>query len=69
MPYWDSSALNTHRLGDFAKRDEVVIATKVHGEMGPKPNQRGLSRKAIMEAIDASLKRLGLERNALTALP
>jgi aryl-alcohol dehydrogenase-like predicted oxidoreductase len=39
----------------------VVIATKVHGEMGPKPNQRGLSRKHIMEAIDASLKRLGMD--------
>ena len=48
-------------LRDFAKRDEVVIATKVHGEMGPKPNQRGLSRKHIMEAIDASLKRLGMD--------
>ena len=48
-------------MRDFARRDEVVIATKVHGEMGPKPNQRGLSRKHIMEAIDASLKRLGMD--------
>jgi 1-deoxyxylulose-5-phosphate synthase len=38
-----------------------VIATKVHGEMGPSPNAKGLSRKHIMEAIDASLKRLGTD--------
>ncbi len=42
-------------------RDEVVIATKVHGEMGPGPNDRGLSRKHILSAIDASLKRLGMD--------
>jgi len=42
-----------------AKREEIVLATKVHGAMGPGPNQKGLSRKHIMEAIDASLKRLG----------
>ena len=45
-------------LKDFAKRHEVVIATKVHGKMGDGPNASGLSRKHIMEAIDASLKRL-----------
>jgi len=48
-------------LRDFAKRDEVVLATKVHGVMGPSPNAKGLSRKHIMEAIDASLKRLGTD--------
>jgi aryl-alcohol dehydrogenase (NADP+) len=42
-------------------RDRVVIATKVHGEMGPDPNQRGLSRKHIMHAIDDSLRRLGTD--------
>ena len=47
-------------LRDFAaSRDEVVIATKVHGEMGSGPNDHGLSRKHILSAIDASLKRLG----------
>ncbi|HLW92423.1 MAG TPA: aldo/keto reductase [Roseiarcus sp.] len=46
-------------LKDFAKRDEVVIATKVFNVMGPGPNAKGLSRKHVMEAIDASLKRLG----------
>jgi aryl-alcohol dehydrogenase-like predicted oxidoreductase len=48
-------------LKDFAKRDEVVIATKVNQPMGPGPNDRGLSRKHIMSAIDASLKRLGTD--------
>jgi aryl-alcohol dehydrogenase-like predicted oxidoreductase len=48
-------------LRDYARRDEVVIATKVFNPMGPKPNQRGLSRKHIMEAVDASLKRLGTD--------
>ena len=45
-------------LRDFAKRDEVVLATKVHGKMRADPNGRGLSRKAILSEIDASLKRL-----------
>ena len=45
-------------LKDFAKRDEVVIATKVHGKMFDGPNGAGLSRKAIMSEIDKSLKRL-----------
>jgi aryl-alcohol dehydrogenase-like predicted oxidoreductase len=48
-------------LRDFSSRDEVVIATKVHGEMGPGPNDHGLSRKHILSAIDASLKRLGTD--------
>jgi 1-deoxyxylulose-5-phosphate synthase len=45
-------------LKDFAKRDEVVIATKVHGKMSNTPNGGGLSRKAILSEIDNSLKRL-----------
>ena len=48
-------------LKDYAKRSEVVIATKVHGQMGPAANDKGLSRKHIMEAIDASLRRLGAD--------
>jgi aryl-alcohol dehydrogenase (NADP+) len=48
-------------LRDFAKRDDVVIATKVYNPMGPGPNDRGLSRKHIMSAIDASLTRLGTD--------
>jgi 1-deoxyxylulose-5-phosphate synthase len=48
-------------LKSFAKREDVVLATKVHGVMGPGPNDRGLSRKAILHQIDASLKRLGTD--------
>ena len=48
-------------LKDFANRDEVVIATKVHGTMHKGPNGSGLSRKAILSEIDKSLKRLGTE--------
>ncbi|SHF01986.1 Predicted oxidoreductase [Seinonella peptonophila] len=48
-------------LKDFAKRDEVVIATKVCNPVHSGPNGRGLSRKAIMSEIDKSLKRLGTD--------
>jgi aryl-alcohol dehydrogenase (NADP+) len=42
-------------------RDEVIVASKLYWPMGDKPNQRGLSRKHIMESIDRSLKRLNME--------
>jgi len=45
-------------LKDYAKRDEVVIATKVFSSMSDAPNDSGLSRKHIMSSIDASLRRL-----------
>jgi 1-deoxyxylulose-5-phosphate synthase len=45
-------------LRDFASRDEVIIATKVHGKMREGPNGGGLSRRAILSEIDHSLKRL-----------
>ncbi len=48
-------------LHDFARRDEIVLATKVCSPMRPDPNGRGLSRKAIMTEIDASLRRLGTD--------
>ncbi len=48
-------------LRDFARRDEVVIATKVYQPMSERPNDRGLSRKHILSAVDASLKRLGTD--------
>lgn len=48
-------------LKEYASRDEVVIATKVHGRMRPGPNGAGLSRKSIMTEIDNSLKRLGTD--------
>jgi aryl-alcohol dehydrogenase-like predicted oxidoreductase len=48
-------------LADFARRDEIVLATKVNGAMHEGPNGRGLSRKAIMTEIDHSLRRLGTD--------
>src|ERR1051326_7523523 len=48
-------------LKDFVRREEVVLATKVNGRMRPGPNGAGLSRKAIMAEIDASLGRLGTD--------
>ena len=48
-------------LADFARRDEVVLATKVHGRMRPGPNGGGLSRKAVLAEIDDSLRRLGTD--------
>ena len=45
-------------LKDYAKRDEIVLATKVHQKMFEGPNGQGLSRKAIMSQIDQSLQRL-----------
>jgi aryl-alcohol dehydrogenase-like predicted oxidoreductase len=48
-------------IKDFARREEVVLATKVYGRMRPGPNGAGLSRKAVMAEIDASLQRLGTD--------
>jgi aryl-alcohol dehydrogenase (NADP+) len=48
-------------LKDFGQRDELVIATKVHGRMYEGPNGAGLSRKAILAQVDASLSRLGTD--------
>ncbi|MBU5347277.1 aldo/keto reductase [Paenibacillus lautus] len=48
-------------LKDYANRDEIVLATKVHFRMHEGPNGMGLSRKAIMSEIDKSLKRLGTD--------
>jgi len=48
-------------LRDFARREDVVIATKVHGRMRPGPHGAGLSRTAILREIDESLRRLGTD--------
>src|SRR5690554_7054261 len=48
-------------LLDYANRQNVVISTKVFNPMGDGPNNRGLSRKHIMNAIDQSLQRLGTD--------
>lgn len=44
-----------------AVRQEIVLATKLHGKMGPGPNDQGQSRKHIMDAIEQSLRRLGTD--------
>src|SRR5262249_49443535 len=48
-------------LKDYAQRDRVVIATKVFNPLDDGPNSGGLSRKHVMDAIDASLRRLGTD--------
>ena len=48
-------------LREFARREEIVVATKVNGPMGQGANEKGLSRKSIMAQIDASLTRLGMD--------
>ena len=48
-------------LRDFATRDQVVIATKAFFPMGDGPNDRGLSRKHLLDAVDGSLRRLGVD--------
>ncbi|WP_440696690.1 aldo/keto reductase [Clavibacter nebraskensis] len=56
-----SEEITGRALKELTKREEVVIATKVHGAMGEGPNSRGLSRKHIMWQIDESLRRLGTD--------
>jgi aryl-alcohol dehydrogenase-like predicted oxidoreductase len=56
-----SEEITGRALADFARRDEIVLATKVHGRMHEGPNGAGLSRKAIMTEIDNSLRRLGTD--------
>lgn len=56
-----SEEITGRALRDFARRDEVVVATKVYHIMSDDPNARGLSRKHIMDGIDASLRRLGMD--------
>ena len=48
-------------LKEYARREDIVLATKVHGRMRPGPNGAGLSRKAIMTEIEGSLRRLGTD--------
>jgi aryl-alcohol dehydrogenase-like predicted oxidoreductase len=56
-----SEAVLGRAIRDFARRDEVVLATKVWGPVRPGPNGRGLSRKAILSEVDKSLQRLGTD--------
>ena len=57
----ESERVTGKALKAFARRDEIVIATKVNGAMGADPNNRGLSRKHILDGIDRSLARLGVD--------
>jgi 1-deoxyxylulose-5-phosphate synthase len=56
-----SEEVTGRALREFARLDEVVIATKVGLPMGEGPNMRGLSRKHVVQSCEASLKRLGVE--------
>ncbi|UIJ34757.1 aldo/keto reductase [Allobranchiibius sp. GilTou73] len=56
-----SEEITGRALKDFARREEVVIATKLNGRMGPGPNGAGLSRGAVLTQIDESLRRLGTD--------
>ncbi len=56
-----SERITGELLGEFARREDVVIATKLAMPMGQGPNDRGLSRGAVMTQIDASLRRLGTD--------
>ncbi len=56
-----SEEITGRALKEFARRDEIVVATKAHGPWGKGPNQGGLSRKALFQAIDDSLRRLGTD--------
>src|SRR3954451_21121536 len=56
-----SEEITGRAIASLTDREDVVIATKVHGQMRPGPNGRGLSRKAIMTEIDHSLRRLGTD--------
>jgi len=56
-----SEEVTGRALKDLTRREDLVIATKIWGAMRPGPNGRGLSRKAILHEIDASLRRLGVD--------
>ncbi len=57
-----SEEITGRALRDMANRDEIVLATKVYWPMTDRPNMGGLSRKHVIQACEASLRRLGVER-------
>ncbi len=59
--YGDSEEITGRMLKKFARREEIVVATKLGLKMGEGPNMKGLSRKHIVESVNASLKRLQLD--------
>jgi aryl-alcohol dehydrogenase-like predicted oxidoreductase len=56
-----SEEVTGRALRDYGRMEEIVLASKVYWPMAPGPNRRGLSRKHIVQACEASLKRLGVE--------
>ena len=56
-----SEEVTGRALRELAPRDEIVIATKLYNPMGPGPNMQGLGRKHVIQACEASLRRLGIE--------
>jgi aryl-alcohol dehydrogenase (NADP+) len=56
-----SEEITGRAIRDLTDRDDVVLATKVHGRMHPGPNGAGLSRKAVLRELEASLRRLGTD--------
>ncbi len=56
-----SEEVTGRALRELARRDEIVLASKLHFPMGPGPNMGGLSRKHVIQACEASLKRLGMD--------
>jgi 1-deoxyxylulose-5-phosphate synthase len=56
-----SEEITGRALKEYARRDEIVLATKVYGRMREGPNGTGLSRKAVLQEVDASLRRLGTD--------
>src|SRR6202161_2315151 len=56
-----SEEITGFHLRELASRDDIVVATKVHGVMGNSPKKRGLSRKHIIEGCESSLRRLGMD--------
>src|SRR6201993_3261306 len=59
--FGESERLTGRYLKEMGRRDELVVATKVWGAMGPGPNQSGLSRKHIIASCEDSLRRLGMD--------
>jgi aryl-alcohol dehydrogenase-like predicted oxidoreductase len=70
ITFWDtanvygrgsSEVVTGQAVKEYSRREDVVLATKLFGEMGPGPGQSGLSRRAVFEQVDASLTRLGTD--------
>jgi 1-deoxyxylulose-5-phosphate synthase len=70
VTFWDTANVYQHGTSEelvgraikrYSRREEIVLATKVHGKMHDGPGGQGLSRKAILEQVDASLTRLGTD--------